>query len=88
MVNHSMSQPVDKVEQSRPLERRVVDLSNMMDNQVRYMRALFIAIKATANDSSKVTIDLAALGQFIAENSEDLLDAGCADVLHGSREVH
>ncbi|KVV49743.1 hypothetical protein WK90_01445 [Burkholderia cepacia] len=59
-----------------------------MDNQVRYMRALFIAIKATAGESSKVAVDLAALGQFVAENTEDLFDAGCADVLSVSREVH
>ncbi|WP_125333134.1 hypothetical protein [Burkholderia cenocepacia] len=88
MRNDSTASNNGKTQQSRPLERRVVDLSNMMDNQVRYMRALFIAIKATADESSKVAVDLAALGQFISENTEDLLDAGCMDVLHGSREVH
>ncbi|MBU9316531.1 hypothetical protein KTD09_16905 [Burkholderia multivorans] len=67
------------------VERRV---SSMMDNQVRYMRALFIAIKATSEESSKVAVDLAALGQWVAENAEDFLDVGCKDVLSASREVH
>ncbi|WP_124838931.1 hypothetical protein [Burkholderia cepacia] len=88
MKHDSTASNNDKVLQSRPLERCVVDLSSMMDNQVRYMRALFIAIKATAGESSKVAVDLAALGQFVAENTEDLFDAGCADVLSVSREVH
>ncbi len=88
MKNDSTSVSNDKIGQSRPLERRVVDLSNMMDNHLRYMHALFVAIKATAGESSKVAVDLAALGQFVAENTEDLLDAGCADVLSVSREVH
>ncbi|HEJ2441838.1 TPA: hypothetical protein SLZ45_003364 [Burkholderia multivorans] len=70
------------------VERRVIDLSSMMDNQVRYMRALFIAIKATSEESSKVAVDLAALGQWVAENAEDFLDVGCKDVLSASREVH
>lgn len=88
MRHDSTTSSNGEVLQSRPLERRVVDLSSMMDNQVRYMRALFIAIKATAGESSKVAVDLAALGQFVAENTEDLFDAGCADVLSVSREVH
>ncbi|MBU9252455.1 hypothetical protein [Burkholderia multivorans] len=88
MRHDSTTSGNDKIQQSRPLERRVVDLSSMMDNHLRYMHALFVAIKATASESSKVAVDLAALGQFVAENTEDLLDAGCADVLSVSREVH
>ncbi|VWD32847.1 hypothetical protein BCO18442_04777 [Burkholderia contaminans] len=88
MRHDSTTSGNDKVQQSRPLERRVVDLSSMMDSHLRYMHALFVAIKATAGESSKVAVDLAALGQFVAENTEDLLDAGCADVLSVSREVH
>ncbi|WP_412526074.1 hypothetical protein [Burkholderia lata] len=88
MKHGSTTSNNDEVQQARPLERRVVDLSSMMDNHLRYMHALFVAIKATAGESSKVAVDLAALGQFVAENTEDVLDAGCADVLAVSREVH
>lgn len=70
------------------VERRVIDLSIMMDNQDRYMRALFNAIKETSEESSKVAVDLAALGQWVAENAEDFLYVGCKDVLSASREVH
>ncbi|KVZ79923.1 hypothetical protein WL24_20010 [Burkholderia ubonensis] len=70
------------------IESQSRDLSSLLDDQARYTSALFAAIEATAVTSPKVAVDLAALGQWVAERTSHFAFNGLNSIALASREVH
>lgn len=85
MANNSTTSGNGKVGE---IESKSRDLSSLLDDQARYTSALFAAIEAVAVSSPKVAVDLAALGQWVAERTSHFAFNGLNSIAVASREVH
>lgn len=66
-------------------KERLTYLSAVADGHAAYLQTIFQAIKATAETAPKLAVDLAVLGQYIAESMESEIDSVSMTI---SREVH
>ncbi|EKS9914925.1 hypothetical protein [Burkholderia multivorans] len=85
MKNDSTAANIGKVGE---VESQSRDLSSLLGDQARYTSALFAAIEAMAATSPKVAVDLAALGQWLAERTSHFAFNGLNSIALASREVH
>jgi hypothetical protein len=64
------------------------DCSTLLDGQIKYLNAIFVAIQEVANTKPAIAVDLAELGQWVAENTRGNASHYMREIIQASKDIH